>query len=100
MDSITKQITVIAEEPKISSRYYTNGDSSDFYSLKTLNPPLENYTVTYRLDETGEFYVYAFGSYAAISRQRGSKDWAPICFLPLEWDGKRVSRTVTLEGGD
>ncbi len=97
MDSITKEITCIEEEPKISSRYFTNGHSSDFYSLKTLNPPLENYTVTYRLDTDGEFYVYAFGSYAAVSRQAGSKDWAPICFLPLEWDGKRVSRTVEVK---
>ena len=100
MDSITKEITVIEQEPKISSGYFTNGHTTDFYSLRMLKPPIENYTVTYRLDESGPFYVYTFGSYMAISLQRGSKDWAPICFLPLEWDGQRVSRTITLEGGD
>ena len=97
MDSITKEITCIEEEPKISSRYCTNGHNTDYYSLKMVDPPLENYTVTYYLDESGPFYVYTFGSYMAISLQRGSKDWAPICFLPPEWDGKRVSRTVEVK---
>ena len=99
MDSIAKEITFIEDDRLISSRYCTNGHDTDYYSLKMLKPPVKNYTVTYCLDEAGPFYVYTFGSYMAISKQAGSKDWAPICFLPPEWDGKRVSRTVTLGHG-
>ena len=100
MNSITKEITFIKDDCLISSRYTSNGHNTDYYSLKMLKPPAENYTVTYYLDETGPFYVYTFGSYMAISLQRGSKDWAPICFLPTEWDGKRVNRTVTSGHGN
>ena len=105
MDSITKEITCIEEEPKISSRYCTNGHNTDFYSLKMFDPPLGNYAVTYRLDSQGSFRVFQFGSYMAVHPVEfgdpvvpvSRKEWAPICFLPLEWDGKRVSRTVEVK---
>ena len=102
MESITKEITFIEDDRLSSSRYYSNGHSSDYYSLKMFKPPLENYSVTYRLDSEGPFRVFEVGGHAGVRFQIEGSDrtWAPICFLPPEWDGKRVSRTVTLEGGD
>ena len=108
MESITKEITFMEDDRLISSRYCTNGHDTDYYSLKMLKPPVENYTVTYRLDSQGPFRVFQFGSYMAVMAVHpvdfgdpvvavSRKEWAPICFLPLAWDGQRVSRTVEVK---
>lgn len=64
--------------------------------LRVVLPP--RYRVTYTLDHRGQHRVCClFGM--GIERVRG-KRFARVCFLPWEWLGMRVSRTMEVQQYD
>ena len=53
------------------------------------------YRVTYKLNSNGYYKVIRQGYTVTQLFPRGSNVNSPVCLLPDEWIGKRVSRKVT-----
>jgi len=104
MQSITRQVTYLQDETdELTSGYLVNGHSASVYDLDSLNPRKENYTVTYWLDdEEGDYHVQSHSAYNGMAVHftvptadgGWGKRWAPVCWLPKEWEGRTVSRRV------
>jgi len=60
------------------------------YFPETPAPP---YSLTYAVSKDGNYSVTNEYSHVAV-RRKGARTIFPVCFLPPEWHGLRVSRAV------
>ena len=66
-------------------------------------PRLSSYHVTYRLDSKGELEVYRPHRDSGIgilprNRPFHWRHWLQVCWLPPEWEGLTVTRTISNGG--
>ena len=93
MESITKQVQFTTGQfwGDKDSEYQCNGHKTTRYDLMTLDPPTQDYEVTYTLDEQGPLKVTDLGNLLWVYAPGVN---APVCWLPQEWLNKQVRREV------
>ena len=99
MQSITREISFFKDSANSrQSEYMTRGQHVEIHQLTALDPPTENYRVTYALDPHGPWHVlwYMNGCLGICDNEHGTL-WAPVCWLPPEWTGQDVTRKVEIQ---
>lgn len=91
---ITKEIRFYRDFMLVDDNKRTKIYASLACSFFGWRPMPSRYDVTYALDKDGEYTAHCYPEPQYTNFIDAGMKTFPVCFLPYEWNGKRVRRTI------